>query len=228
MHTEVSLAAGADTAPALDISITGVEPVEFAAVPTLRFSARITTAAADPVRFIALCTQIRIAARQRHYPADERERLRDLFGTPDQWGRNLHSLLWTHATTQVAAFTGDTVADILVPCTYDFDVASAKYLHGLSGGDVPLEFLFSGTVFYTADGVLQVAQIPHSTEAGYRMPAKVWRRLMEHYFPHSAWLRLDRDTFDRLHAYKARHTLATWSETVESLLSEAEPAAGDR
>ena len=33
---------------------------------------------------------------------------------------------------------------------------------------------------------------------------RVWREAMDRHFPGTAWLRLRRDTFDRLHAVKAR------------------------
>ena len=35
-----------------------------------------------------------------------------------------------------------------VTCTYDFDVVGTKYFAALEDGEIPLEFLFSGTVFY--------------------------------------------------------------------------------
>ena len=34
-----------------------------------------------------------------------------------------------------------------VPLTYDFEVATAKYFHGLEDGEIPLLLLFSGTIF---------------------------------------------------------------------------------
>jgi hypothetical protein len=211
---------GADAAPTLTIDIERVDAVEFAAVPTLRFQARIRTADVQPIRAITLATQIRLAAGRRRYDDQETERLRDLFGPPDDWSRSVRSLLWTQTTTQVPPFTGATVADILVPCTYDFEVAAAKYLHSLTDGEVPVEFLFSGTVLYTVDGRLRATHIPWDVEASYRMPVRVWRQLMEHYFPGDAWLRLDRDTFDKLRAYQSRHALPTWSDAVERLLCD--------
>jgi hypothetical protein len=45
---------------------------------------------------------------------------------------------------------------------------------------------------------------------------------MEHYFPGSAWLRLDRGTYERLAAYRARNTLPSWEQTLDSLLSSEE------
>jgi hypothetical protein len=44
---------------------------------------------------------------------------------------------------------------------------------------------------------------------------------MDQHFPGAAWLRLEREAFDRLAAYKARHTLLSWEETVRSLLDRA-------
>ncbi|GIG87974.1 DUF6084 family protein [Plantactinospora endophytica] len=212
-----------EAAPTLTVAVERAEAVDFAAVPTLRFRARVGAPAGLPVRAITLATQIHLAADRRRYDADETDRLRDLFGPPEGWDRALRGLLWTHATTQVPPFTGETVVYILVPCTYDFEVAAAKYLHALADGQVPLEFLFSGTVFYTVDGRLRAAHIPWDTRATHGMPVRVWRELMERHFPGSAWLRLDRDTVDRLRAYQARHALATWSETVERLLGDTGP-----
>ena len=47
----------------------------------------------------------------------------------------------------VPGFTGTTQVAPAPECTYDFEVAAAKYLHALRDGTIPLQFLFSGTVF---------------------------------------------------------------------------------
>ena len=63
--------------------------------------------------------------------------------------------------------------DLPVPCTYDFNVAATKYFYALEEGDIPLLFLFSGTIFYAADdGALQVAQISWDKEAPFRLPVQ--------------------------------------------------------
>ena len=91
----------------------------------------------------------------------------------------------------VPRFTGSAVAEIPVPCTFDFNVAATKYFHGLTSGDLPLCFQFSGTVFYQGeDDALQVAPISWDKEAKYRLPVKVWKDLMDVYYPNSAWLAL--------------------------------------
>ena len=76
-----------------------------------------------------------------------------------------------------------TEIDLPLPCTYDFEVAGTKYLHALRDGDIPLLFLFSGTVFTRGTTGFSVAQVPWDREARYRLPVAVWRDLMEAYFP---------------------------------------------
>jgi hypothetical protein len=110
-----------------------------------------------------------------------------------------------------------------VACTYDLDVTASRYFHALEDGEVPLEFLFGGLVFYAGpEGRLQVQPIAWNQEAEFRLPVSVWREMMDQHFPGQAWLRLDRAAFDRLHSYKRRHTLLRWEDTVDSLLRAAE------
>jgi uncharacterized protein DUF6084 len=198
-------------------AIAGVEPVAWAAVPQLAFKLAITSA--DPVRNLALQCQIQIEPVRRRYAPDEQKRLVDLFGEPSRWGDTLKTMLWTHVPLNVAAFTASTTVDVIVPCTFDFNVAVTKYLHGLDEGDIPLRFLFSGSLFFDdAEGRLQITQVSWSSEATFRLPVEVWRRMMDLHYPNSAWLALRRDLFDRLLQYKADHGLTTWEQTMERLL----------
>jgi Family of unknown function (DUF6084) len=209
--------------PDLDFGIEGAEVLEFAAVPNLLFKLRIENLEGEPVRSVALNTQIRIAATQRHYEVAEQERLLELFGEPHRWGNTLRSLLWTHTTLQVPPFSGSTVVDMPVTGTYDLEVVAAKYFYALEDGEVPLEFLFSGTVFYAGeDGRLQIARISWEKEAEFRLPVRLWKEMMERYFPNTAWLRLRKDAFDRLYDYKASRGLPTWEAAVEALLHASE------
>ena len=209
--------------PDLDFGVEGAEVLEFSAVPSLLFKLRIENLEEEPIRSVALNTQIRIAATQRHYVAAEQERLVELFGEPSRWKDTLRSLLWTHTVLQVPPFSGSTVVDMPVPCTYDLEVVAAKYFYALVEGEVPLEFLFSGTVFYAGEGGrLQVARISWEKEAEFRLPIRLWKEMMEHYFPNSAWIRLRKDAFDRLYDYKIRRGLPTWETAVEALLRASE------
>jgi hypothetical protein len=89
----------------------------------------------------------------------------------------------------------------------------------LDGGEVPLLFLFNGTVFYAGQhGELLVQQISWDKECTYRMPAKVWSDLMNRHYPNSAWISLQRDVFDKLSDFKRERGLLTWEQAFELLL----------
>ena len=207
--------------PDLQLTIEGAEAVPFAAAPLLSFKVRITNLADEEiVHTIAMRAQIQIEVTRRKYDPTEQERLRDLFGEPDRWGQTLRNMLWTHASVVVPRFTGSIVAEIPVPCTFDFNVAATKYFHGLSSGDLPLCFQFSGNVFYQGEeGMLQVAPIPWDKDAKYRLPVKAWKNLMDTYYPNSVWLALHRDTFEKLLQFKTREGIPTWEEAIERALS---------
>jgi hypothetical protein len=207
--------------PDLRLTIEGAEVAQYAAAPLLVFKLRIANnPAEETIHTVALRAQIQIEATRRKYDAGEQARLWDLFGEPDRWGQTLRNMLWTHASIVVPRFTGSMLADIPVPCTFDFNVAATKYFHGLTGGDLPLCFQFSGTVFYQGkEEALQVAPISWDKEAKYRLPVKVWKDLMDMYYPNSAWLALQRDTFEKLYQYKVREGIPTWEEAIERALN---------
>ena len=205
--------------PQLGFSVAGAHRVGQTAVPTLGFDLRVATADEREIRSVLLDTQIQIAARRRPYGEGEQERLFDLFGATKDWGTTLRTLLWARMTTVVPPFHGQTAVELQVPVTYDLEVLGARYLGALESGDVPLEFLFSGTVFYAGEGgMLQAGRISWEAEAELRMPVAVWRETLDHHFRGTSWLRLRKDAVDRLAAYRSRHGLASWEETVERLL----------
>jgi Family of unknown function (DUF6084) len=207
--------------PELQLTIENAEVVPFAAAPLLAFKVRIVNSRSDEViHTIALRAQIQIEVGRRKYDSNEQARLLDLFGEPDRWGQTLRTLLWTHASVIVPGFTGTALADIPVPCTFDFNVAATKYFHGLTKGDLPLCFQFSGTVFYIGEeGTLQVAPISWDKESKYRLPVKVWKDLMDAHYPNSAWLSLRRDSFERLQQFKTREGIPTWEEALDRALA---------
>lgn len=218
----IEAAASTGAVPELGFTVLGCEPLRHAAAPSLRFSLAIDAQGAA-VRSVMLDVQLRIAATQRGYSETEQAQLGDLFGEAHRWGDTLRNLLWTQATLVVPPFDGSTVVELIVPCTYDFDVAAAKYLAGLHDGDIPLELLFSGTVFYVgAAGAIQINRISWNAEAAHRLPVRVWRETMDHYFPNAVWLRLHRDAFERLVAFRARNALTSWEAVVAALLEGRE------
>jgi len=206
----------------LSIEVVDARAEQYAAVPTLMMRLAIAESSGDPVHAIALRAQIQIEPQRRRYTKAEEARLLELFGEQPQWGDSLRPFLWTHATAMLTGFTGRTEIDLPVPCSYDFEVAAAKYLHSLDDGEIPLALLFSGTVFARRDGVVTVQPVPWHVEASYRLPVKVWRDVMDHYFPNGGWIRISRDTIDALTRYKAERAIPTWDDAFELLLKEAE------
>jgi hypothetical protein len=195
-----------------------------AAIPQLTFKVRIANSEPEPVHSIALRAQVQIEPVRRRYTPTEQERLKELFGEPERWSKSVHPLLWTNANINVSGFTGSTLIDIPVTCTFDFNVAITKYIYGLEGGELPLNFLFSGTVFHASRMGLQVAQIPWDREASYKLPIKVWAHMMDEHYPNTAWLCLQREAFNRLAEYKARNNIASWEEALERALGLAAEA----
>ncbi len=196
--------------------------LEPAAIPTLEFELGID-AAGQPIRSILLDIQIQIAARLREYSPPAQERLLELFGSPERWGTTLRTLPWMRTTVVVPPFVDHTIAQLQIPASYDLEVTAARYFAALEDGEIPLEFLFSGSVFFSSpEGLLQTARIGWDRELDYRLPVSVWRRAIDRHFPNSAWLRLGRQQFERLCAYKARHAFTSWDDALAALLNEDE------
>jgi hypothetical protein len=224
--------------PDLNFEIEGVEPQAYAVAPLLNFRLRVSNLMGEPVHSVMLRCQLMLEVARRPYDPAEQERLLDLFGAPAQWDRTLRNMLWTNTSLMIPAFTDSTVVDLPVQCSFDFNVAATKYFAGLDKGEVPLLLLFNGTVFYMADsGALQVTQIPWEKEARYRLPVRVWREMMDLYYPNTAWLCLRRDVFERLHRYKMSRGIPTFEQLFEKLVPDVraetngptfeEPEAGE-
>jgi hypothetical protein len=201
--------------------VVGARVEAYAAVPTMMLRLRITAADREPVHAIVLRCQIMIEPKRRHYDHDEEQRLIELFGDTPRWGDTLRPFLWTNVATTISGFTGSTEIDLPITCTYDFDIASAKYMHSLDSGEIPIVVMFSGTVFGRSTVGLSTAPVSWSEEASYRLPVTLWRDMMDLYFPNTGWLRLRRETLDALLRYKADRGVLTWDETLEQLLKQA-------
>ena len=206
--------------PDLSFQIEQAEVAPYAIAPQLNFKLRLLNARPQEIiHSVVLRCQIQIEVTRRTYSAKDQDALLDLFGEPDRWGQTLKNFLWTHASVVVPSFTESVVTDVPVPCTFDFNVAATKYFHGLTNGEIPLNFLFSGTVFYCPEeGHLQVSPISWDKEARFRLPVKVWGEMMDAYYHNTAWLCLRRDVFERLYQYKVRCGIPTWEEVVERVL----------
>jgi hypothetical protein len=212
--------------PDLQFQVEDVAPTPNSVTPQLGFKLRISNAVeGEAINSVALRCQVQIEPVRRRYTPDEQARLLELFGEPERWSHTLRPLLWANVSVNVPGFTGSTTVDLPVPCTFDFNVAMTKYVYGLENGELPTSLLFSGTVFHAGARGLQIAQIPWDREAGYRVPVRVWKEMMNMHSPNTACLCLRREVFDRLYDYKARHGIATFEEVLERVLDRAAEVA---
>jgi Family of unknown function (DUF6084) len=199
----------------------GAQAEQYAVTPSMSLRLRIAETTGVKVDAIALRCQIRIEPTRRRYSDAEAERLNDLFGDTKRWADTLKPLQFTTVSLMVPGFTGSTELDLPVMLSYDLEIGSTRYFAGLDDGEIPLLLLFSGTVFSSADGRLQVQQVPWSKEASYRLPVSVWREAVDAHFPNSAWIRMSLQTFDALQRFKSRQALPTWDATITNLLEQA-------
>jgi hypothetical protein len=207
--------------PDLNFSVASVEMIRFAVSPMIVFKLRVSESEGGrtKIQSVALRCQIHLEPTKRRYTEEEQKKLFELFGEPERWGRTLRPMLWTHANVTVGPFQGVTEIDLPVPCTFDFNVAATKYFAGLSDGVVPLNLMFSGSVFYESDELgLQVTQISWNKEAQFRLPVSVWQEMMDHYYPNTAWLSLRRDVFEQLNRYRVENGMTTWEQVLERII----------
>lgn len=205
----------------LAFEVLDARPEPHAAVPTIMLRMRVEEADGFSVHALALRCQIRIEPQKRRYSTGEEERLYEMFGETPQWGDSLRPFLWTHVSTTIGKFDGSTEFELPVECTYDFEVAGAKYMHALADGDIPLILLFSGTVYTRGESGFSAEPLSWAAEASHKMPVSVWRGMMDLYYPNSGFIRVQRATLDSLQRYRAVRGLPTWDQAFERLFKEA-------
>jgi hypothetical protein len=212
--------------PDLSFRVLTVTAVPYAAIPTV--AARLQLTNADPaqkIHSISLNCQVQLEPLRRSYSATEEARLLDLFGERERWARTMKPMLWTNVVLKLGEFSGATEVDLPLPCTFDFDVAATKYFYGLEVGKISVSALFSGTIFYAGqDGALQVAPIPWACEARFELPVEVWRTAIDAHYPDLAWMRVPKETFDRLYRFKVARGIPMWDQLLNQLMDRAELA----
>ena len=92
--------------PDLDLEVISAVAEPDTLVPILNFRVRLRENEGCRVDAISLRCQIMVQATRRTYAPGEQDALLDLFGKPARWGTTLKTMLWTHASTDVAGFTG--------------------------------------------------------------------------------------------------------------------------
>ncbi|MBV9091987.1 MAG: hypothetical protein JO044_19095 [Mycobacteriaceae bacterium] len=199
-------------------AVLDVAPEPYAVTPVLTARVGVAAVGDEPVHAIAMRCQVRIEPMRRPYSDEEAAGLLDLFGPRQRWSTTQRTFLWQHSTAMVPGFTGGTQVNLPLECTYDFEVTGAKYMHALRDGTIPLQFLFSGTVFVQGERGFSVQQVPWDREDRYDLPVAVWRDLIAAHYPNTGWVRLRRDTIDALASYKSGHGMIGFDDAITSLL----------
>jgi hypothetical protein len=216
------VAPDADAPPAPEFTVLGVHAVEHAAAPTLSLALGVSEPRGREVFAVALRAQIQFEPAQRSYAPETKALLSELFGVPERWAATTHSLVWAVADVMVPSFTGTGTFEIPVPCSYDLELAAAKYLYALPDGEAPLSLHFSGSVFYPAAlGRMQMTQIPWSTTARFELPVETWKRMIAGHYPDRGWVALSSHTLARLYRRKAEQGATTFDACVSDLLDGA-------
>ena len=214
-------------APDPDFEVVSARPIERAAAPTLGFTVRVTDRSGRRVFTIALSAVITIEPSKRAYDAATRDRLLELFGEPERWASTTANFRWAQADALVGAFAGETEFELVVPATYDLEVAASKYFDGLADGAAPLRFHFNGTVFYEADdGRMQIVQLPWDRSPRFEMPVEVWRRAIAAAYPFRRWIPAHAETIASLERLKRERGAPTFDALLDELVAAAGGESG--
>jgi Family of unknown function (DUF6084) len=208
--------------PEPEFAVLGARTVRHAATPMLSLDLQVQEPSGRPVYMIALTIHVMIEPARRRYDDAARERLLELFGPPERWAVTTRSLVWCQLDVLVPAFTGSTTVPVPIACSYDLELAAAKYFDSLPDGEAPLALHFNGTIYYPSDdGGLQMVLVPWNKSIDFRMPISVWRDTIDHYYPNTGWVAVRRQTLAALQRAKLQRGLATLDGAVAALLEEA-------
>jgi uncharacterized protein DUF6084 len=213
---------------AVHFAIASARSEPHAAAPTLVFRVVAEEPSGASIQAALLRCQVFIDVRHRRYSLTEGERLSEVVGHRARWKDTMTPLLWATVPVVLSRCHGTVELDLPISCSYDFEVASAKYLRALDDGEIPLVFMFSGTIFYGGRSGVRMSQLPVDTETSFRLPLDSWREAMSQHFGDSTWIRLDRQGFDALDRVRRLRGFVTWNQVVEAVCAEcieADPLA---
>ena len=202
-------------------SIASVRTEPHAAAPTVVFRVVVEDASGRPIQAALLRCQVYIEMRRRRYSTVEGERLSEIVAEPARWNETMRPLLWATVPLVLSRCEGRAEVDLPIACSYDFEVASTKYFHALDDGEVPLTFMFSGTLFAAGPSALQVTQVPWDTEARFRLPVRTWQEALKQHFGDSTWIRLGSQSFEALDRVRRSRGLMTWDQVVDALCADS-------
>jgi hypothetical protein len=209
-----------------EFAIVSAEPVARSVEPALRFKGTISDASGRPVHTIALSATVVVEPGKRSYSPGERDRLVELFGGPERWASTTGAFRWASTGAMVHGFVGEGEFELVVPVSYDLEIASAKYFGALDeGGTVPLRFHFNGSILYDReDGRVQTVLVPWDRSERFDMPVDAWMRLSAEHHPYRGWVPLHTDTVARIEKLKAEMAAPTFDACVSELIDRVEGA----
>ena len=207
-----------------EFEVVSVEPVARSVEPALSFKGTIKDASMRPVYMIALTAIVVVEPGKRSYRPGERERLMELFGGPERWASTTGAFRWAGTQTMVHGFTGEGEFELVVPVSYDLEIASAKYFGALDeGGSVPLRFHFNGSILYErGDGRVQMTPVAWDRSERFEMPMDAWTRLTAEHHPFRNWVPLHSETVARIEGLKANMGAPTFDDAVSRILDRVE------
>ena len=123
--------------------------------------------------------QVRIEPLRRGYTDDEADGLTDLFGPRERWANTQRTFLWQHSTAMVPGVHRQPPRS---RCRWSAPTTSRSPRPNTctrcATAAIPLQFLFSGTIFTRGQSGFSVQQVPWDREDHYDMPVAVWRDLV--------------------------------------------------
>jgi hypothetical protein len=202
--------------PQLDFSVTSVYAERRAPSPTIRFRMCVR-AVGDPLAALVVRYRVQIEPAHRGYAGGEQALIQELFGETEHANNGIRPLQWSDGAVALEAFADEAEFEVRVPCTYDMDVASAKYVNALRDGEIPVRLIFGGTAFRRTQTEV-VAETLAERQCATTVPLQTWHDALDAHFHRQAWIRVGRTTFDELCRYRAQHGLLDWESTLRELL----------
>ena len=173
-------------------SVLGVEPVPFTAQ---RRRCASTCTSTDPlgreIHTIALSTQIQIDPARRAYDPETQARLVELFGPPERWASTTQALRWAQCrrSSRASPARPRSRSRSRAPTTSRSRRASTSTRCRAARSPSRSSSTAWCSTAAAADR-LQVAQVPWSCTARWRMPVAAWKHVMDAYYPGGGWVRL--------------------------------------
>jgi hypothetical protein len=212
----------ADARPDPRFAVLGARPLANAAAPTLVFELAASDASGREVYAIALTAQVFVEPAKRRYGEETRALLVDLFGAPERWALTTQSFQLWRADVLVPSFRGQTTFELHVPCTYDLEVAAAKYFYALDDGEVPLAFHLSGSIFYRGErDRLQVVKVPWTAVADHLLPVATWQAMIAQHYAPGGFVRLGAETLRHLQERRSAGGFRSFDDCVADLLERS-------